>query len=161
LASGQDRDNWFDLVDTRREEEAEPVIVRPFVDYMISLGILSPAKEKKGYSIQWPDRDAGDLDRAKVGDVIMGALGKYLSQPGAESLVPPGWTLRKLLGITDEDNDLIEKELEAHLKEQGIEEEPEPALEPSTGNPGGDEGTPESGKGVPNSDGRGGPATTQ
>ena len=50
LASTQDRENWNDRVRERREDFAEPFVVRLAVDRFIKLGIL-PAAD---YTVRWP-----------------------------------------------------------------------------------------------------------
>ena len=66
LASEQDRVNWSERIQDRRNEYAGPMVVRPLVDRFIKHGIL-PTPEK-GYEIFWPQIfDLSDDERAKIG----------------------------------------------------------------------------------------------
>ena len=64
LASTQDKESFDERVGDRRTEYAEPQIVRPFVDRLISLGVLpAPAQ----YSVRWPQiRNLTDKERADL-----------------------------------------------------------------------------------------------
>lgn len=50
LASEQDGDNWDDRIDVRREEYCDPMIVHPFIDWMVRLGVLP---EVEAYETKW------------------------------------------------------------------------------------------------------------
>jgi len=114
LASTQDRDNWFDFVDGRRQELAEPVIIRPFIDRLIELQILPPPV--KEYAIQWQDlRTPSDKDKADVGATRSTAIKNYASTPGAELVVPKKSFYQICLGLDDDEVSLIEEELQAAL----------------------------------------------
>lgn len=52
LASSQDRENWRDQVSGRRTEYAEPSIVRPFIDRLVSYGYLPKPKNDR-YEVDW------------------------------------------------------------------------------------------------------------
>jgi hypothetical protein len=54
LSSAQDEDAWLSLVQTRREEHAEPNIVRPFVDVCIKYKVL-PEPSTGEYAVKWSD----------------------------------------------------------------------------------------------------------
>lgn len=53
LASTQDRANWFAHVDERRENFAEPMVLRPLIDRLRRIGIL-PEPIGGDYEVQWP-----------------------------------------------------------------------------------------------------------
>lgn len=130
LASSQDRDNWFDLVESRRGEFAEPAIIRPFVDVCIKYGILPPPKDD--YTVKWKDlRTPSDKDKAEVGNVRATALKSYASTPQAENIVPPDAFYRFFLGLSPEDIELI-----SEMKEEALaEEEQNPLPEESEAGP--------------------------
>jgi hypothetical protein len=61
LASTQDQSNFEDRVSDRRTDYAEPSIVRPFVDQLISLGVLPEPEE---YHVRWPEvKNLNDAQR--------------------------------------------------------------------------------------------------
>ena len=65
LASTQDRDNWTTVINTRRNQFAEPQCVRPFVDRMQTHGALPPAKDED-YEVRWPDIEALNDEQASL-----------------------------------------------------------------------------------------------
>lgn len=69
LASTQDRDNWHDAIDDRREDFGEPLI-RQLVDRFIEYGIVSAPSQ---YQVIWPSIDTSTEDD-KAG--IIGKIAK-------------------------------------------------------------------------------------
>lgn len=75
LASTQDAANWAGVIDSRQQDYAEPVILRPFIDRLIAIGAL-PAPESGVYSVgelgpdgmyHWPGLfDLTDQEKANV-----------------------------------------------------------------------------------------------
>ena len=137
LSSGQDSDEWDTYVGSRREEFAEPQIVRPFVDRLIAFKVLpSPAK---GYSVQWVDLFAkSDKSKAEVGKIRAEALKAWATIPGIETIMPfaafldmySGFTKEQITlilemqeqALKDEENDMVGEE-EVLLEAQRLEEE--------------------------------------
>ena len=140
LASTQDRQNWLDLVASRREEFATPCIIRPFVDRCIKYGVL-PAP-KVDYTVEWQDLFAqSDKEKAEVGNVRATAIKSYASAPGAEMVMPPASFRKICLGLSDEENELVEEELKAAMAEEALLPEPEPdPANPGDTNPSVEEG---------------------
>lgn len=60
LASSQDKTNFDDRVSDRRENFAEPVVVRPFVDRLVVHSAL-PTPFEDSYAVLWPDLDTLDV----------------------------------------------------------------------------------------------------
>ena len=131
LASTQDKANWLEAVQERREEHAEPSIVRPVVIRLIEYGIL-PEPTGGEFVVGWSDLWAmSDKEQAEVGRTRAEALRAYL-QAGivATAVLPPNLFLElcmgldsdqlrrademRSIGITEEEIDMIEriKELE-------------------------------------------------
>jgi hypothetical protein len=52
LASSEDGANWAGVISNRRTNYAEPVILRPLIDLLISIGTV-PAPTKGMYSFEW------------------------------------------------------------------------------------------------------------
>ena len=83
LASTQDESNWNDKLDTRRINYVEPVILRPFIDKMVEVGLL---KKPIGddYVIVWPDLNTpSDKEKAEVAKSRADAIRSYLQSPDA------------------------------------------------------------------------------
>lgn len=124
LASSQDRDEWLSFIQTRREEYAEPRIIRPFVDKCIELGIL--AKPSDDYSVEWPDLFAlSEKQRTEIGKARAEAIAKYASSAMSEQIMPPEAFLEKCLGLTEDEVEMIIEQLKQHLKELEEEEQRE------------------------------------
>lgn len=118
LASSQDERAWMQRIDERRRQHCEAVILRPFVDRLITVGALP--EPKQGYTVDWPDLMApSDKEKAEVGETKSKALKNYVDSIGADQIVPPEIFLRKIIGMTDEEI----KEIEAIQGQLGKEEE--------------------------------------
>jgi hypothetical protein len=107
LASSQDQKNWFDTIQSRREEYAEPVIIRPFVDRCVDYGILPPAGQE-GYSIGWKSlHEQSDQDKANVGKTRSEALKNYGSVAVNQDVMPLESFYRLILNLTDDEIELV------------------------------------------------------
>lgn len=116
LASSEDRNNWLDLIQSRREEYAEPQIVRPFTDRCIKFGILPQAEE---YGVKWQDLYAmSDKQKAEVGQIRAMAIKEYSTSPTAEDLMPFDAFLEFCLGFSDDQIELIREMKEAAIREE-------------------------------------------
>jgi hypothetical protein len=128
LASSQDRENWADRVDERRNQHVTPVIVRGFLDRMIDLGVIPAPAAADGYEVEWPEiYQPNDQEQATVAQVRTTALAAYASTPGIETFMPRRFYLRKYQGLTDAELD----ELEAEATQAQAEEDEEAELERS------------------------------
>lgn len=108
LASLEDRKNWFDLIRERREEYAEEQIVRPFIDMMIEYGVL-PQPKSGDYSVKWPDLYAvSEKDRAEIGRIRATAIREYLTNLGADRIMPIEAFLKYGLSLSDDDIELVQ-----------------------------------------------------
>jgi len=109
LASSQDEINWGNHITTRRSEFIEPVILRPFIDILIKVGML-PEPVNNRYSIIWPDVTVPTVkEQAEVNRIYADTLNKYVTAPGASTVVPERMFLKKFMGFTDEDVDQAEE----------------------------------------------------
>jgi len=122
LASSQDNESWQATIQGRREEFAEPSIIRPFVDRLIGWKILPEAGEG-GYSIRWLDLFAmSEKEKVEIGVRRTEAIAKYASSPGAPSVIPAKSFYRVGLALDDEQIELIEEELAQALADAKKEE---------------------------------------
>ena len=100
LASSQDARAWNKRINRRRKEYITPFIIRPFIEKLMSVGVL-PKIEK--YVIKWADLNTpGDEEKALVAERRTNALGKYV-MGGVDALIPPFHYLTIILGMTDEE----------------------------------------------------------
>lgn len=117
LASTQDTGEWKTFVKTRREDHAEPRIVRPVVDRFIQLGILPKPMDE--YNVDWADLFAiSEKERVEIGKARANALREYTYNPLAAAIVPPKGFLQEFLGFTRQQIELMER-----MKEDDILEE--------------------------------------
>lgn len=96
-AAEQDFRIWALECDDRRLKHIEPMILRPFIDRMIALGILeAPAKGE--YEVTWPDLlTPSDKDKADVSQKLSAALQSYANARGAGLVLPFEVYLREIL----------------------------------------------------------------
>ncbi len=128
LASAQDDDNWKEWIYTRRQEQSEPGIVRPFVDKMISHEVLPPIiDQNQDYEVSWSDLfTMSDKEKAEVGKDRAQALANYVKEPMAQQDVPLEGFFRYFLRLDDQE---VEHLLELHQGQMEDLLEDEAALE--------------------------------
>jgi hypothetical protein len=66
MASEQDRENWADRIDDRRDQYAHPFIVKPFINHLVALGTLVKPAE---FKTAWPDQES--LTEGEKADLIV------------------------------------------------------------------------------------------
>jgi hypothetical protein len=148
LASTQDKDEWISWVKNRREESSEPQIVRPFVDWCITYGILP--KPKEDYDVKWDDLfSQSEEEKAKVGLTRASALKEYVQNAMAESIIPPDAFREYFLGLSKEQMEVIAEmvkeqekkedeemaQLEEEMKQQGFDQQGNPIEQPDNTTP--------------------------
>lgn len=116
LASTQDSGEWKTYVQSRREDHAEPHIIRPFVDKLIELKILPRPTD---YMVDWLDLfSISEKERVEIGKARANAIREYTTNPSAEALMSPEAFFEIGLGLSQEQIDLV------HAKNaEGISEE--------------------------------------
>ena len=124
LSSAQDSGEWKTYVQSRREDHAEPHIIRPFTDRLIELKVLpTPAVE---YKVDWLDLfSISEKERVEIGKSRANAIREYTTNPMAESVLPPDAFFEFCLGLSTGQIELIKKQLSAGLSEEqkGLMEE--------------------------------------
>ena len=134
LSSSQDQSEWREFVQDRREEHAEPLVVRPFVDKMIKYGVFTPPSEDEDqYTVEWSDIFApSEKEKVDIGKTRTDSLKTYTEEPAAEQVIPLDVFLKHFLGFDDEKVEQIKAEREEQfagtLEEeiQQIEEDEQP-----------------------------------
>lgn len=88
LSSAQDKQEWVSYVTSRREEQNEPMILRPFIDKCIEINVLPQPKNKK-YIVVWDEMfSLSDMDKVNIGKARASALREYSMNPVAQELMP-------------------------------------------------------------------------
>jgi hypothetical protein len=114
LSSAQDRVEMNEYIGTRRTEFAIPNIIEPFVERCITYGILPKPKEK--FSVNWPPiLTLSEKEIAEIGKIKSTAIKEYTQSPIAESILPRRAFYKLLLGMTDEEIELVEEQLQAAI----------------------------------------------
>jgi len=132
LSSQQDASEWRSYVQGRRDDHAEPHIVRPFINRCIELGIL-PKPVKEDYKILWSDLYAmSKAEKVKIGMDRSTALKNYTGTPMAEAVIPPEGFLEFFLGLEDSEIEYLKQLGESEvLRESAVTQaqamKPEPA----------------------------------
>jgi len=118
LSSDQDIVGWYNIIQTRRQEHAEIVILRPFIDKMIEYGVL-PAPGGEEYTIEWEDLfAASDKDQAEVGRVRATALREYSQNPLASAIIPPEAFMKLMLGLDIDEVALVQAMISGDMAEE-------------------------------------------
>lgn len=121
LASTQDQDEYMAYVQGRREEFAEPMIIRPFVETGIKYGFL-PKSSTGVYTVKWEDLFAkGDKEKAEIGRVRAEALKAY-GASGMQAEVPFEAFARFFLGLDTDEIDLIMEYALATINEENTQQ---------------------------------------
>lgn len=119
LASSQDAGSWNDRVRARQDNYVTPRIIVPFVDRLISLGVLPEPEE---FHVDWPDVEAlSEMEKASVAIAKTDAMGKYL-QGGVEALMTPMDYMTRILEFSEEEATSILEQAEEAVEEKQEEQ---------------------------------------
>ncbi len=143
LQSTEDKSQWNDIIQARRYEYAEPLILEPFMEAGIRYGFLREPQDELDYHYLWQDLYApSQKEQANIGQTLASALGTYAKQPAAWDFVPPHLFIemmgvprsmqRKIQSYLTEEMEQERREMEE--EEAEIEENPE-ATPPAPGVP--------------------------
>ena len=138
-ASDEDERQWLGSINERKEQHAEPVILRPFIDRMIDRGAL-PTPASGSYDVIWPTLfEESEATKAEANKNRAEA---------AKALTPIGGNPLEIIEV-DEDRNIWLKTTR-QMEEEGLfdddDEPPPPPPLPDTGPPEaieGDEPPPE------------------
>jgi len=116
LASSQDKSTWNTRIRKRQEGYLSPLVLRPFINRLIEVGILP---EVKFFTIEWPDLNSPtDEDRAQIAKLRTEALGDYV-QRDVSMILSPKQFLHQIMDMDIElvDSILAESEdSQAHIE---------------------------------------------
>lgn len=87
LSSAQDKQEWISYVTSRREEQNEPMILRPFIDKLIEIEVLP--KPADPYIVVWDKLfSLSDKEKMEIGKMRAEALSSYANNPMISELIP-------------------------------------------------------------------------
>lgn len=142
LASSQDTSEWKEFIQARREDHAEPNILRPLVELLIKYKVL-PAPVSEDYIVKWNDLfSLSEKARVEIGKSRATALREYTYSPIAETILPPDAFFEVCLGLTRDqitlitgmrDEILSKEELYDKIVESLEPPEPAPIASPAEG----------------------------
>lgn len=125
LASGQDSMAWNKRLKRRQDKYVTPMIIRPFIDRLIWLGILpmpNGGDVPGRYFVDWPDLSSPtDMDRAQTAATRTSALATYVSG-GIESLIPPKEYLTQFIGLSQEEATMMIEAAADHQEEMDAQQ---------------------------------------
>lgn len=112
VAGAQDVKNWNHRVHRRQHKYLTPMVLRPFVDRLVSVGVLpSPLLGPKAYKIFWPDVNLPDEnEQSQIADRQAAAIMKYVMS-GAYLIMQPSHFFRYILRMPIDQVDLIMEKL--------------------------------------------------
>jgi hypothetical protein len=117
LASIEDRTNWLDFVNTRREEFVVPHILRPFTQAGIEYGFIP--KPSQDFSFVWKDLySPSEKEKAEIGRSRAMALANYTKNLVAQEIIPPPVFIRHFLGFDPDRVKNIENIIEEYDNEE-------------------------------------------
>ena len=107
LSRSQDETNWTNRIQERDTQYAEPRILRPFLDRVISLRVLPVPRD--GYRVAWPSRFAQtEEEKARVALTRTQALREYAGGLGSpRDILPLEVYLPEIFGMSKEQTDRI------------------------------------------------------
>lgn len=89
LASSQDMTAWSSIIEDRRINYAEPAILRPLVDLLVSVGIL-PQPTSGEYNVVWlPVYSLDEIKKAEKAEHLAQAIKHFIDATGAVDVVDP------------------------------------------------------------------------
>ena len=123
---GGDRDEtiWNKKTEERQTNYCIPMIVRPFIDRLIELGVLPQPKEN--YKVVFPDITAPtEEETTKISKTKSETLAVYGNSLGAQEVIPPDVFLKEIMDFSDEAIQKINNSLEEILASDIEDEEKE------------------------------------
>ena len=107
LASGQDAVEYKEMIQDRRDDFAEPNVVRPFIDRMIMFGVLPKPKDGT-YTVIWSNLlDMTEAQKVKNGKERAASLKSWADSLMASQVVPPKMFFKYFLRFDDEEVEMI------------------------------------------------------
>ena len=122
LSSAQDKLEWIAYVASRREEQNEPMILRPFIDRCIEVGVLP--KPVVPYMIVWDQLfTLSDKEKAEIGEIRSKSMREYTSTAAME-IMPVEMFFEHILNFDSATvTQIVQKLKEAPLIELPVTEE--------------------------------------
>ena len=89
LASTMDQETWAGVINARQTQFAEPVILRPFIDRLVTFGAL-PTPSEDGYEVIWqPTYTMSETEKVDLADKAADAISKIAPLGQADLIIDP------------------------------------------------------------------------
>ena len=123
LASSQDKGQWNEVVDARRNNHLTPRLVVPVFDRLIWLGVLPVPSQ--GFGVNWPEIDTmSPADKAKTALLLTQAIAAFIASDG-DAVLPLASFLTLVLGFSPKEARAIMDTLEEEEEEDTLRQEVE------------------------------------
>jgi len=120
LSSGQDADAWKELIETRRQEYADTMILREFVNRLMSVKVLPLVED---YGTEWTTlTNTSEKEKAEIGKIRAMAIKEYTANPSAAMLFPPEMFYKYVMHMTAEEIEELQMHLADFLAGMEVEE---------------------------------------
>ncbi len=123
LSSAQDKQEWITYVTSRREEQNEPMIIRPFIDKLIEIRVLP--KPASPYKVVWDKVfSLSDKEKVELGAKRAEAVKDYTTNTIAQELIPVGIFAEHFLAFDDVQVETLLSQIdEEKIKEKALSED--------------------------------------
>ncbi len=109
LSSEQDETAWNQRVDERKEQYAEPFVLRPLLDEFVAKGVL-PVPKDEDYDVIWPKNTQISEDKqSQIAERKANALAKFAEGKSVE-VMPADIFLTEIMGVAQETLDKIKEQ---------------------------------------------------
>lgn len=128
LSSAQDKQEWITYVTSRREEQNEPMIIRPFINKLIDIKVLPESKVP--YKVRWDKVfSLSDKEKVELGAKRAEAVKDYTTNGIAQELIPVDLFAEHFLAFDETQvEELMSKVDEEKIKEGFVTEEEDELL---------------------------------
>jgi hypothetical protein len=124
LSSTQDQSQYAVVIEERRKQYVEPVMLDQFIARLIGVGLLPEAKA--GWTYVWPEVfPPSPKEKAEVSRLRTESLTKYTDSLAGRDLIPPSVFLRQFLNFSEDEAAKIEELLAERAAEAlaGLDDE--------------------------------------
>lgn len=122
LASSSDQENWSGVIEDRQLNYAEPSILRPFIAWCITYGILPPPVGGQ-YKVEWPSIwTPSPMQRSEIAKNLSEAIRAYMDATGVVDIVTPDEFRQHVLGLPPSETEISEPFAETEAEREAFRE---------------------------------------
>lgn len=118
LASSQDAKAWLRRMARRQDKYLSPMVIRPFVDRLVSLRVIPPPQS--GYKVFWANMGAvTDKEKAEIGLLKAQAVSQFIAS-GGDAVIPIPAFIQLVLGMDQNDIDDVSEVAAARDRDTSV-----------------------------------------